>query len=651
MYKISLINMPFSSLNLPSIALTQLKAVTEQRLGGNVRVRNLYLNLEFAHYFGLDLYEYVIGALQANNSGLGDWIFRQAAFPDQPDNTTYYFQRYFPRLDATGEATKGAMLAKRAGLKRYLDRLVDRYQLDREDLVGCTSMFAQNVASLAMVRSIKNRNPRVLTVMGGANCEAPMGGELARHADAVDFVFSGPALVSFPEFVHAELAGDRDRRRNIRGVFSRENVDSLSDRPGTMGAELPIEVPVPLDYESFLADLDRNFPDGSVRPSLTFETSRGCWWGERSHCTFCGLNGSTMMYRAMPAQSALALLRELFEKYGNRCARFESVDNIMPRHYIKEVFAELVPPAGVSVFYEVKADLKEWEMEVLSQAGVNQIQPGIEALSTPTLKLMGKGTTSFQNVAFLKSCLHYGIRPAWNLLIGFPREEEKVYAGYLRVIPRLVHLPAPSGAFPVRFDRYSPYFTRAAEYGLDLVPYEFYSAIYPFGEEALANLAYYFEDRNYDADYLVRLVRWQDRLTAAVGEWRKRWEGTDGHLKAQLRLKPDETSPVVYDTRTGEVREHRLSQLGLDLLVAMRLRGLAGRHLLEQVAADEAAIAAELSRLEELGLVFEEDGRFICLVMDVEAGRPDFAAPNAALIARGRNRELAGSAAGKGDPS
>jgi hypothetical protein len=131
MCKISLINMPFVSLRLPSIALTQLKAVTEQRFGDQVRVR-LHLNLELAHYLGLD-HNYV-GALQANNSGLGDWTFRQIAFPGKADNSARSFQRYFPRLDSTEGAVKGTMLAKRAGFKRYFDRLIDRCQLDREDL-------------------------------------------------------------------------------------------------------------------------------------------------------------------------------------------------------------------------------------------------------------------------------------------------------------------------------------------------------------------------------------------------------------------------------------------------------------------------------------------------------------------------------------
>jgi len=51
-------------------------------------------------------------------------------------------------------------------------------------------------------------------------------------------------------------------------------------------------------YGSFLDALETNFPDGAVEPLLLFETSRGCWWGERSHCTFCGLNGLDLAYRA-----------------------------------------------------------------------------------------------------------------------------------------------------------------------------------------------------------------------------------------------------------------------------------------------------------------------------------------------------------------
>jgi ribosomal peptide maturation radical SAM protein 1 len=616
LYKISLVNMPFANLKLPSIALTQLRAVTEQELGERVRVRVLYLNHEIAHYLGLDLYQRIAGALTANNSGLGDWFFRQAAFPQLADNAEQYFQRYFPARSEEGEQHKQLLMSKRAGLGRFLQRLIVKHQLDQEDLVGQTSMFAQNTGCFALARGIKERRPQTVTVMGGANCEAPMGRELAMHVDAMDFVFSGPALESFPALVRHLMAGETEECHRIQGVFSRRNADSEPLRgQGAIGRELSIDVPVALDYDSFLDDLEKSFPGGRIKPNLTFETSRGCWWGERSHCTFCGLNGGTMMYRAMPPAQALDLLQSLFSRYGGRCARFESVDNIMPREYLTDVFPHLTPPPGVALFYEVKADLKDREMEVLSRAGVTEIQPGIEALATSTLKLMRKGTTSFQNVNFLKNCVRYGIAPSWNLLIGFPGETEEVYRKYLADLPSLVHLPPPSGAFPVRFDRYSPYFTRAAEYGLELEPYDFYRAIYPFDDESLRNMAYYFADRRY-ADYVDQLITWQGRLAAAVALWHECWEGKDGGLAPELLLlRAGAAGARVRDTRSGQLVEHPLGELGVRILEYLNSNGWRAADIVSHTGAGEAEAAAELERLRALGLLFAEGERLSSLVL------------------------------------
>ncbi len=137
----------------------------------------------------------------------------------------------------------------------------------------------------------------------------------------------------------------------------------------------------------------------------------------------------------------------------------------------------------MEIFYEVKADLNEEEIAVLAKSGVTQIQPGIEALATSTLKLMKKGTTVFQNLKLLKLCSLYGVQPHWNLLLGFPGESEETYRKYVEMLPLLTHLHPPSGAYPVRFDRFSPYYYQAESYGLDLRPLDFYALIYPFKED------------------------------------------------------------------------------------------------------------------------------------------------------------------------
>lgn len=617
MYKISLINMPFTYLGMPSIALAQLTAAVKKRFGDRVRVRTLYLNHDFVHYLGREAYELMI--YEARVSGLPDWFFRQVAFSEEEDNTQQYFRRYNVGLNERLSAIKGKVLSRRMGLERFMRRLVARNRLDQEDLVGFTSMFSQNLPSIALARLIKEANPQVVTVLGGANCEAPMGAELARCVDPVDFVFCGPSLVSFPTFVGHQLEGESEECHQIRGVFSNRNADQefLKGR-GAAGDELPIEIPLSLDYDAFLEGLNQNFPGkvpNEIKTWIPFETSRGCWWGQRAHCTFCGLNGGTMAYRAMPASTALEFMQGLMDRYSDRCKHFQSVDNIMAREYLTDVFPHLKTPPGVSLFYEVKADLTTSEMEVLSKAGVTEIQPGIESLASSTLRLMKKGTTSFRNIVFLKNCVRFGINPAWNLLIGFPGEKEDVYKKYLEDLPLLPHLPPPAGAFPIRFDRYSPYFVRAEEYGLDLAPYEYYRFIYPFSQESLEQIAYHFEDRNYSSQYLSDMLAWQRKLEKAMTDWKERRQGGEGKLAAELHLKVSNGKPLVHDTRSGDLAEHDLEDLGLRILALLDERGRKLPDIARQLNVSEEKAHDQLGKLTSLGLLFEEQDRYISLVV------------------------------------
>src|SRR5438270_11498582 len=82
MYKITLINMPFANLGLPSIALTQLKSVLDAEFSGQISVEVLYLSHDFAKYFGIEFYDFLTNSMESFNTGLGDWIFQQLAFPN-----------------------------------------------------------------------------------------------------------------------------------------------------------------------------------------------------------------------------------------------------------------------------------------------------------------------------------------------------------------------------------------------------------------------------------------------------------------------------------------------------------------------------------------------------------------------------------------
>ena len=613
MYRIALINMPFANLSLPSIALTQLKAVVESRFQEQVSVNLLYLNHDFANYLGLDLYDLIVTSPESQNSGLGDWFFRQTAFPSLPDNATVYLSRYFPLTTAQMNQLKALVLEKRRGLNSFLESLISKYSLAQNDVVGFTSMFMQNVASFALARKIKDKNKNITTIIGGANCESPMGQVIVHHVDAIDYVFSGPGLRSFPEFVEHQLAREAWKCGSIKGVFTKKNY-LFNSGPEAIGEELSIDVPIELDYGPFVNAVSKNFPARQVDPVLLFETSRGCWWGERAHCTFCGLNGTTMGYRSMKPELALKQFDSLFT-YAPKVSRLEAVDNILPKEYLKDVLPFVQTPENVEIFYEVKADLTESDVQVLAKARVKQIQPGIESLATSTLKLMKKGTSAFRNLALLKFCSMYDIAPAWNLLIGFPGEGAPVYEKYVNDLPLLVHLFPPSGVFPVRFDRYSPYFVEADKYGLDLHPLDYYPLIYPFPQDAIDNLAYYFTDRHIHSEYVQTMSKWIRRIREKVDSWIESWKNDS--VRPKLLLRQNGNQSVVHDSRSNKVAEY---PLGENSTRALRYLAVKPRDVVDLARefrnVDGFDAKQEMAFFKERGLVFEEHERFFSLVVE-----------------------------------
>ena len=178
------------------------------------------------------------------------------------------------------------------------------------------------------------------------------------------------------------------------------------------------------EFDGFFADLGASALAGSFEPHLVFETSRGCWWGAKHHCTFCGLNGDTMAFRAKEPERAFEEIKHLSERYHVEEARLRRQH---PRHALSSTRCFRgwrLNGYELEIFYEVKANLRHAQLEKMRNAGVNQIQPGIESFSDQVLRLMDKGCTGFQNIQLLRWCEELDIEVAWNFLAGFPGESQ-----------------------------------------------------------------------------------------------------------------------------------------------------------------------------------------------------------------------------------
>jgi radical SAM superfamily enzyme YgiQ (UPF0313 family) len=74
------------------------------------------------------------------------------------------------------------------------------------NIVG-TSTFEQNTPALALARPIKENQPKITIVFGGANFDGGMGKEYIRALPFIDYVVVGEGDESFPQLVDCIARG------------------------------------------------------------------------------------------------------------------------------------------------------------------------------------------------------------------------------------------------------------------------------------------------------------------------------------------------------------------------------------------------------------------------------------------------------------
>ncbi|PKK91087.1 MAG: hypothetical protein CVV64_04775 [Candidatus Wallbacteria bacterium HGW-Wallbacteria-1] len=551
---IKLINMPFASVLKPSLGLGQIQA---QLKADEIDVETLNFNVEFGRLIGFANYEF-INLIRRYETQIGEWLFADAAwgegFIENPDEVLDQVCSESLQLHRIADPKSWFMDIRERIVPQFMEYCIETlFQDGIPEIIGFSSLYFQNIASFALARRVREIAPQVKIVFGGPNFHGEMGIEYIEKLPFIDVVCLGEADDTALPLFRALLQNMPPV--GLQGIMYRDEAGAiiLSAPPQPVSSEVINSVPHP-DFTDYFRQIAQGglMDDAGWKKCcyIPFESSRGCWKGDRQHCAFCGLNHQGMGFRQKDSSKVMEILRHYCDKYPVR--RFHATDNIIPQQYFSQLLNRLKNeplPEDVRVFWEVRSTLKRDDLRAFAEAGITILQPGIESLSTSLLNAMRKGVSALKNVHFLKVCRNFGIHVIWNLMTGIPGEKKEDYDEMCRLIPMIVHLAPPfGGPRIIEMHKFSPYYfesVRDEKWAANVRAKAWYRTIYPEKLLDLDRIAYFF-----DAD-------WKDvlpsdayaELDRKISAWIDIWQKSP-RLPVLNWRNADNGRIVIMDTRS-----------------------------------------------------------------------------------------------------
>ncbi|MEL6536250.1 MAG: radical SAM protein [Bacteroidota bacterium] len=320
-------------------------------------------------------------------------------------------------------------------------------------------------SGVALMRRIKEKMAGEQTFITGGSYFDDYGREegFLSLSPIFDHVFVGEAEDAFITFLNHMDSSKETLPKIIRG------------RKGWKLDDVPM-----VDYQGYARQvieiMGQEYFDTTVRV-LWYESNRGCWWGDKSRCTFCSIPEGE--FRRKKTEKILEELQELHLQFPQKVILF--TDNIIADSFPEEYYAitkddEQLPPVGFQVKVGKTLDSVEW----LGKINTVWTLPGVESFSTSLLKRIKKGTTGRDNLYYLRNAKCHNIATQYSLLWGFPGDKVEEYDYMMELAPRISHLQYPTYFTYALIGKGSPLVEYGEALGVEkLEKWKVYEMVYP----------------------------------------------------------------------------------------------------------------------------------------------------------------------------
>jgi len=620
--RIALISTPWPLYNRPSIQLGTLKAY----------LRSIYPDLPVeAHHVYLKLAA-VIGYRQyqeiSKRTWLAETIYAALLYPERFEQIKKLFIRESDRKSVLSTAGLDSIAAK---VKKISDGFINSRNWDDYLLAGFSVSLCQLTSALYFIKRIKEKFPKLIIVIGGSTFSGSTAERFFKLFPEVNAVINGEGELPFSQLITGlikfpSLAG----LSPIKGLSLSQVAKQHKVPAGFQQIESMNSLPAP-DFDDYFDLLQSFDSQNAFFPVLPVETSRGCWWrrqssgkatpkmpGHAAGCAFCNLNLQWEGYRTKAPAQVVAEINDLTAKHQTLAVSL--VDNVLPRNTSTEVFARLDRlKKDLHLFSEIRATTSWAELKVMAKAGMQEVQIGIEALATPLLKKLHKGTRAIQNLEIMRNCEALDIENISNLILYFPGSDERDVALTLQNIEfALPYRPLKTAVFWL--GRGSPVWCNPKAYGIRAVfNHPNWAVLFP--RKICRNLGFMIQA--YHGDLGNQRKIWQP-VKRKVASWH--------NIYTQLHAGPG-CSPILSLRDGGKfliVRQRRLNTGPLNhrLMGTSRLIYLYCSHhrSLKNIrdrfpAFAEDKIIAFLRMMVAKKLMFEENDRYLSLAVPVNPWR------------------------------
>ncbi|MFP4497770.1 MAG: RiPP maturation radical SAM C-methyltransferase [Vulcanimicrobiota bacterium] len=601
----ALINMPFAPADAPSIQLGLLKSLL---INEGLPAEDFYFNVDF--YNNLQEYGYSKIYKSTLPSLLSEWFFSPVPFNEKEIIAGMEYGKLQGFASDSNLTVPDLVKIKEELAPTFVNDIAAKYNWESYSFALFTLSYAQINSSFALAKKIKEINPNIKTIFGGAFSQIHEHSikEFMNYYSFIDYFVLGEAEPVLTRLIKAPNTTEFEK---LPGIFFRNNntiihIGGISSLKNMDAAVIP-------NYDTYFQKLKDLSPAERfhLKKTIPVEFARGCIWGQKNPCTFCAFYPCGGYRRKSPDK----ILKEMNLQMRNyRSGSFYVMDAAVPSEMIADTFSRFqgLYRKPLISFVETRTDLDEEEIALLKQGGVKMVQPGIECLEPGLLKKINKGVSLYDNLNYLKNCRKYEIGVSYNIILGLPDASTAELENQLRILKAVTHL-APPFPMPLSLVRFSEYYRNPEKFGLsNFKPEPFYKYIHP-QEIDLQQVAFEFTANLPDSPYRDSIYR---KTIGHIKQWQYVWASPQTRPYLEMKVSP--LSLTVTDGRNnpGKPAEFKLKGIKREIYLESSSRPRNIDYYLKTIdSATEEELTEVLNWFTENNLMLENHGLYYALAV------------------------------------